>query len=162
MTAAFVRSPELLTAAHRLERFACARPELADWLRTRALPNQSSGSSRTYVVTSPDDPMEVVGFYALAPGAIDPRQATGALRRNAPSPLPVFLLARLAVHDGWVGRGLGHGLLKDAYLRARQAAAIVGGKALVTHAIDDAAKRFHLKHGFVPSPLHPLTLMIGL
>lgn len=159
---ALVRPPELLTTSHRLDGFECAEASLASWLRERARPNQSSGASRTYVLTRSDVPGDVVGFYALAPGAIDVRSATPAIRRNSPSPVPVFLLARLAVHADWGGRGLGSGLLKDAYLRAQRASAIVGGKALVTHAIDDTAKGFYLKHGLIESPLCPLTLMVGL
>lgn len=79
-----------------------------------------------------------------------------------PDPLPVIVLGRLAVHDDWTGHGIGSGLLKDAVLRTLQAAEIIGASALLCHAIDDDAKAFYLKHGFVESPLQPLTLMLGL
>jgi GNAT superfamily N-acetyltransferase len=79
-----------------------------------------------------------------------------------PDPLPVIVLGRLAVHTNWAGRGIGTGLLKDAVLRAIQASALIGVRALLCHAIDEEAMSFYLKHGFVSSPLDPLTLMLGL
>lgn len=79
-----------------------------------------------------------------------------------PNPLPVIVLGRLAVHEDCSGRGIGSGLLKDAVLRALQAAEIVGACALLCHAIDDEAKAFYVKHGFAASPLQPLTVMLGL
>lgn len=79
-----------------------------------------------------------------------------------PSPVPVFVLGRLAVHEEWTGQGIGAGLLKDALLRCVQAADIVGGRALLCHAIDEEAKAFYLKHGFQLSPMEPLTLMLGI
>ena len=105
---------------------------------------------------------QVVGYHALAPGAVGPQAATGAIRRNMPAPIPVFVLGRLAVDENWSGRGIGSGLLKDALLRCALAADIVGGRALLCHAIDEDAKQFYLKHGFAPSPIEPLTVMISL
>jgi predicted N-acetyltransferase YhbS len=131
-------------------------PALDDWLRRRALANQESGASRTHVVAIG---RRVVGYYALAAGAVAPA-ATGRVRRNMPDPVPVMVLGRLAVDVGWQGRGLGRALLCDALLRTLQAADIAGIRAILVHAIDDDARRFYQRCGFRPSPIDPLTLMI--
>lgn len=153
-------APALLTAEHNCSAFSCRHASLTEWLQKRAWTNQASGGSKTYVVCAQDQ--VVVGYYALAPGAVTPQMAPGAVRRNMPNPVPVFVLGRLAVHSAWGGRGIGSGLLKDALMRCMQAAAIIGGRALLCHAIDDEAKAFYLKHGFQPSPIEPLTVMLGL
>jgi GNAT superfamily N-acetyltransferase len=103
-----------------------------------------------------------VGYYALATGAVALTAATGRTRRNMPDPVPVMVLGRLAVDRTYQGRGLGRGLLRDAVLRTRQAAAIVGVRALLVHAISDEAAHFYQRCGFVPSPLDTTTLMITL
>ena len=104
----------------------------------------------------------VVGYYALAAGSVSVELAKGRLRRNMPDPLPAIVLGRLAVHTDWEGRGVGRGLLKDAVKRSIQAAVLIGVRALMCHAIDEDAKSFYLKHGFVQSPLDAMTLMLGL
>lgn len=109
-----------------------------------------------------DERGDVIGYYALAAGAVSHELASGAIRRNMPDPVPVVVLGRLAVHTDWVGRGLGRGLLKDALQRTLQLAGELGIRALLCHAIDDDAKAFYRKHGFVESPIEPLTLMLGL
>jgi GNAT superfamily N-acetyltransferase len=152
--------PTLITAEHDCSAFSCRHEALTEWLQKRALANQASGGSKTYVVCS--EAGNVVGYYALAPGAVAPQVATGAVRRNMPSPVPVFVLGRLAVHQDWSGMGIGSGLLKDALVRCTQAAEIVGGRAILCHAIDEEAKAFYLKHGFQQSPIEPLTVMLGL
>lgn len=152
--------PVLITAEHNCSAFSCRHEALAEWLQRRALANQASGGSKTYVVCS--EAGDVVGYYALAPGAVTPQVATVAVRRNMPTPVPVFVLSRLAVHKDWSGMGIGSGLLKDALLRCAQAAEIVGGRAILCHAIDEEAKAFYLKHGFQQSPIEPLTVMLGL
>lgn len=103
-----------------------------------------------------------MGYYALAAGAVSREHAPGRIRRNAPDPVPVIVLGRLAVHVDMPRRGIGRGLLKDAVLRTLQASEQVGARALLCHAIDDAAKAFYLKHGFVESPIHTMTLMLPL
>jgi GNAT superfamily N-acetyltransferase len=153
-------TPSPITAEHDCSAFSCRHETLTEWLQKRALANQSSGGSRTYVVCA--DGSNVVGYYALAPGAVSPETTTGAIRRNTPTPVPVFVLGRLAVHEKWSGMGIGTGLLKDALLRCAQAAEIVGGRALLCHAVDEEAKSFYLKHGFIVSPVEPLTVMLGL
>jgi len=148
-----------LTAAHRLDAFQCAEPALENWLKQRALRNQNDGSSRTFVVCVGAD---VVGYYALAAGSVLHAQAPGNVRRNMPEPIPVAILARLAVHSGWSGRGLGADLLKDAVLRVTRLAGEMGIRALVCHAISAEAKRFYLHHAFVESPIEPMTVMLNV
>ena len=152
--------PVPLTADHDTAVFKCRHDSLSAWLSKRALANAATGASRTYVVC--DEQRRVIGYYALAAGSISGEAAPGRLRRNMPDPLPVIVLGRLAVHTDWSGRGVGSGLLKDAVLRSIQAAELIGARALVCHAIDVEAKAFYLKHGFIESPLDPLTVLVGL
>lgn len=149
--------PEKLHAEHDLSDFESGEPALDDWLRRRALSNESSGTSRTYVVCVG---RKVVGYYALSAGAVAHTHATGRFKRNMPDPIPVLILGRLAVDKTCHGKGVGTGLLRDAVLRTLQAAEIAGVRAILVHAISESAKRFYEKYGFVPSPLDPLTLMI--
>jgi predicted N-acetyltransferase YhbS len=152
--------PVPITADHDTSLFNCRHDALNQWLRRRALGNASSGATRTYVVCAEE--RRVVGYYALAAGSLDIELAATRLRRNMPDPLPVVVLGRLAVDNGWLGRGLGGGLLKDAVLRSLQAAELIGTCALLCHAIDDDAKAFYERHGFVESPMQALTMMLGL
>ena len=154
---ATIGAPEHLSASHDVAAFDSGEPSLDDWLRKRALANEASGASRTYVVCAGD---RVVGYYALATGAVAQQQAPGRVRRNMPEPIPVMVLGRLAVDRAYRGRGLGVGLLRDAVLRTRQAAAIGGIRAVLVHAISHEAKRFYERCGFSPSPLDPMMLMI--
>ncbi|MDP1649672.1 MAG: GNAT family N-acetyltransferase [Rubrivivax sp.] len=160
MTATGPGAPVPLTAAHDTSAFTCRHESLGTWLHKRALANATSGASRSYVVC--DDQNRVIGYYALAAGAGASESAPGRLRRNMPDPLAVIVLGRLAVHSDWSGRGIGSGLLKDAVLRSAQAAELIGVRALMCHAIDDEAKAFYLKYGFVESPLDTRTVLGGL
>lgn len=150
-------APEHLTSAHDVSAFDCGIPALSEWLRKRALPNEESGASRTYVVCSEG---RVVGYYALASGGVTLASAPGRVRRNMPDPLPVMILGRLAVERGWQGRNIGRGLLRDAILRTLQAAEIAGIRAILVHAISGDAKRFYERYGFSALPLDPMTLMV--
>lgn len=152
-----LRPPERLTAAHLLEEFRSNEPELDEWLRRRALENEATGASRTYVVCTG---RRVVGYYALATGAVDRAAAPGRVRRNMPNPVPVMVIGRLAVDAAFQGRGLGSALLRDAVLRTLRAAEIAGVRAILVHAISENAKRFYERHGFGVSPTDPMTLMI--
>lgn len=149
-----------LDDGHWLDGFECSQAELARWLVRRARKNQAAGASRCFVVCGDDQ--NVVGYYALAAGAVSQARAPGAIRRNLPEPIPVAVLARLAVHSRWAGKGIGRGLFKDAVLRTLQASRELGIRALLCHAIDEKARSFYLKHGFVESPIDPMTLMLGL
>lgn len=152
-------SPTLLTADHQRHDFACGVDALDDWLKRRALSNQLSGASRTYVVT---DESRVVGYYCLASGAMALNHAPPALKRNMPDPVPMAILGRLAVDFAWRGRGLGVALLQDAVLRTLRAASIVGIRGLLVHALSEPAKAFYQHHGFVASPTQPMTLILSL
>ena len=153
-------APQPLTARHLLDSFDCGEPSLNDRLEHRALPNQLAGATRTFVVESSDD--RVVGYYALAAGAVSRSAATSSIRRNMPDPVPVLVLARLAVDRHAQGMQLGAALLQDAVNRAVSVSQNAGVRALLVHALDDKAKQFYLHYGFAESPLHPLTLMLPL
>lgn len=152
-----VNPPEKLRPDHNVSGFDSRVPSLDDWLRRRALQNQISGASQTYVISVG---ARVVGYYALANGAVALREATGRVRRNTPDPVPVMVIGRLAVDKAFQGRGLGQALLRDAVLRTVQAADIAGIRAMLVHAISEDAKLFYERRGFRPSPLDPMTLMV--
>jgi GNAT superfamily N-acetyltransferase len=152
-----LRAPEKLRAEHDLSGFECGEPSLDDWLRRRALPNEKSGASRTYVVCTG---LHVVGYYALAAGAVAHVEAPGRIRRNMPDPVPVMIIGRLAVHKDHQGRKIGPSLLRDAVLRTLQAADVAGIRAILVHAISERARQFYEDCGFMASPMDPMTLMI--
>jgi len=156
-----VSAPEPLAAHHALEQFDWGAASLNDWLRKRALRNQASGASRTFVVCDDD---RVIAYSALSSSAVALDSATGRLRQNMPDPVPVVVLGRLAVDVGFQGRGLGRGLIQDAGRRVLQAADEIGIRGGIMHAIDDNAKPFYQRLGFDVSPLdpNPMTLMINL
>jgi GNAT superfamily N-acetyltransferase len=149
--------PEKLTASHDVSQFECGETALDSWLKRRALQNEETGASRTYVLRAGQ---EIAGYYALATGAIAHAEAAGRVRRNMPDPVPVIILGRLAIASKFQRRGIGTALLRDAVLRILQAAEIAGIRAIMVHAISDQAKRFYEKYGFTPSPADPMTLMI--
>src|ERR1700730_8346921 len=152
-----IGAPEHLTAAHDISALECGVANLTEWLEKRALLNEETGASRTYVVCSAG---RVVGYYALASGGVALAQAPGRVRRNMPDPLPVMVVGRLAIEKGWQGRNIGRSLLRDAVLRTLQAAEIGGIRAILVHAISEDAKRFYERYGFSASPVDPMTLMI--
>lgn len=151
--------PALLNAEHLLDGFACGTPTLDDWLKRRARANQISGASRTYVVAEAG---KVVAYYCLASGALALNDAPTGLKRNMPDPIPMAILGRLGVDQSWQGRGLGVALLRDAVERTQAASAILGIRGLLVHALSDQAKAFYEHHGFVASPVRPMTLVMSL
>lgn len=155
-----LQAPEPLAPAHRIDAFECGEAVLDEWLKRRALPNQLSGASRTFVVADADH--RVHGYYAMAAGAVSHPLATSAVRRNMPDPVPVMVLARLAVDRRAQGIKLGASLLQDAVNRAVVVSQSAGVRALLVHAIDDRAKQFYEHYGFTVSPVHPMTLMLRL
>ena len=157
---ACLSAPEPLCADHDLSAFACGEASLDDWLKRRALANQLSGASRTFVVL--DENRFVVGYYALAAGAVAHERATGSIRRNMPDPIPVLVLGRLAVAQRAQGVKLGAALLQDAVLRAMAVSENAGVRALLVHALNESARAFYAHYGFQESPLDPLTLMLRL
>ncbi|WP_447603185.1 GNAT family N-acetyltransferase [Nitrospira sp. Nam80] len=154
-----ISPPKKLSTEHDLSDFNSGEAVLDDWLRRRALQNEAIGTSRTYVVCFNE---RVVGYYTLASGAVTRAAAPGKVRRNMPDPVPVMVLGRLAVDREFQREGIGTGLLRDAILRTLQAADIAGIRAILVHAISEAARRFYESHGFISSPVDPLTVMITL
>ncbi len=133
---------------------------LDDWLKRRAFANQVSGATRTFVVA--DAEQTARGYYALAAGAVAHQVATRAIRHNMPDPVPVLVLARLAVDTRAQGIKLGAALLQDAVNRAVAVSQNAGVRALLVHALNDRARQFYEHYGFQTSPVHPMTLMLRL
>ncbi len=154
-----LRAPEPINEAHQIGIFDSGVPALDDWLKRRARANQASGASRTYVVC---EEQRVVGYYALASGAVAIETASGRLRRNMPDPVPVVVLGRLAIERSFQKHGLGRALVCDAAKRVVRAAEVIGIRGIVVHAVSPDAKAFYLALGFEASPLEPLTLMATL
>lgn len=152
-------TPTPLLATHVKDEFDCGEAVLNDWLKKRALKNESSGASRTFVVCQVN---KVVGFYVLATGSVMHQHAPSKVRRNMPEPIPVMILGRLAVSKDVQSVGLGRGLLRDAILRTLGVSKQAGIKALLVHALSDAANKFYRQCGFIESPLDPMVLMITL
>jgi GNAT superfamily N-acetyltransferase len=155
-----LNAPQPLASSDRLDEFDCGESVLDEWLKRRALPNQISGASRTFVVT--DQEQRVWGYYAMAAGAVAHQMATSPVRRNMPDPLPVMVLARLAVDHRAHRLKLGASLLQDAVNRAVAVSHNAGVRALLVHALHERAKLFYEHYGFQVSPTHPLTLMLRL
>ena len=151
--------PELLTDEHQIGGFNSGEPVLDNWLIRRARANQVSGASRTYVVSQAK---RVVGYYALASGAIAQAGVPGKFRRNMPDPIPVVVLARLAIDRNYQGHGLGRALFCDAARRVVQAADSIGIRGIIVHAISDDARRFYIALGFDPCPAEANTLVVTL
>lgn len=151
---------EKLQQLHAVDAFDCSNQDLNRFLQQYALPNQSSGASTTYVGLVDET---VTGYYSLAVGSVEYEQAPERVTKGlAHHPIPVMLLARLAVNRQWHRKGVGAGLLKDAMLRTLQAADIVGIRALLVHAKNDNTKLFYQRFDFIPSPSDPLHLLILL
>jgi predicted N-acetyltransferase YhbS len=149
--------PELLSDRHKISDFKSGEESLDDWLNRRARANQVSGSTRTYVLCANE---RVIGYYALALGVVAVGSASGRFRRNMPNPIPVAVLARLAVDLDWQGQGIGRALFRDAVRRVSQAADAIGIRGIVVHAISEQAKSFYVALGFDPSPREPMMLMV--
>jgi GNAT superfamily N-acetyltransferase len=154
--------PAPINEKHDVSRFDCGKVALNDWLRSRALKNEGK-ASRCFVVC---DGQSVVGFYALAAGAVRhdqaPRSPTAALKRNMPTQIPVLVLGRMAVDGTQQGKGLGGWLLKDALQRALSVASDIGARAVLVHAIDQEVVPFYTQYGFRPFPGGELTLFLSI
>lgn len=157
VTGAYGR-PVPLEARHDVDGFSSGNDVLDDWLKSVALKAEGR-SARTYVVCEGD---AVVGYYCLATGGVTRASAPGSVRRNAPDPVPVMVIGRLAVTDRCKGQGIGSGMLRDALRRVLQAAEIVGCRAVVVHAIDDKAAAFYAAHGFAEFPAATRTLFLPI
>ncbi len=149
---------EKLRREHILDSFDCGKEDLNRFLNRQAWNNQQSNSAQTYVLVKD---LVVVGYYSLAASSISHDQATERVKKGlARHPVPVILLARLAVDTSLQGRGIGPALLKDALLRTAKAADTIGARALLVHAKDDNAKGFYEHFTFEPSPSDPYHLML--
>jgi GNAT superfamily N-acetyltransferase len=149
---------EKLAGRHAVEGFDCGQEALNRFLTRFALPSQQANASQTYLGLAD---ATVVGFYTLVVGEVAYDDAPERLTKGlAHHPVPLMLLARLAVVAAWKGRGVGAGLLKDAMRRTVRVADIVGIRALAAHAKDDAARAFYEHFGFIASPTDPLHLFI--
>ncbi len=159
MIGAAFGAAEKLGADHDLSRFDCGKEPLNRFLQRFALINQRANSAQTYVVCG--EAKIVVGYHSLAVGAVEPAAAPGRVVKGlARQPVPVMLLARLAVDRSAQGGGLGKALLKDALRRTAQAADIAGIRALLVHAKDEEAEAWYEKFDFEPSPTDPLHLFL--
>jgi GNAT superfamily N-acetyltransferase len=153
--------PHPITDEHNVAGFACGRPALDDWLRTRAKRSHHHGNAKTQVVVD-TEAGRVIAFYSLAPGSAVRDQLVRKLRDNAPDPVPMILLARLAVDTAYTGRGIGPHLLLDAFRRCVAAADQIGGRGVMTHAKDEEAARFYLRWKFQRMPSNPLLLVMPI
>ena len=155
-----LHGPEPLGPQHRWEGFDCGKPALNDWLLRHARQAQGSGSAKTFVVVDDD---RVAGYFSLTVGQIDTLDAPERIRKGMGQyPLPVVILARLAVSTTDQGRGIGVGLLQDAIRRTMLIAEHAGIRAMLTHPIDEDATRFYTRFGFIASPLREQQLLLLL
>lgn len=151
-------APVPLQAFHDVNGFSCGVESLDVWLKQRALKNQVSGASRTFVLCE-ENSSEVLAYYALASSAVVSEVATGRLRRNMPDPIPVVVLGRLAIDQHLQKKGIGRALVRDACLRVVAASEAIGIRGLLIHALSLEAKAFYEQVGFEPSPFDPMMLM---
>jgi GNAT superfamily N-acetyltransferase len=152
-------APELLTVDCEVEAFMSGVESLDTWLKRRAMKNQVTGASRTFVAC---DGRRVAAYYALASSAVAVVEATGRFGRNMPDPVPVVVLRRLAVDKSFQGNGVERALVRDADYRVIQAADTIGIRGLLVHALSAEAKAFYEHIGFDASARDPMTLMITL
>jgi GNAT superfamily N-acetyltransferase len=152
--------PEPLGVEHQLEGFDCGKPALDDWLLRHARQAQGSGSAKTFVVA---DGARVAGYFSLTVGQVDTLDAPERIRKGMGQyPVPVVILARLAVSRQDQGRGMGFGLLQDAIRRTMLIAEQAGIRAMLTHPIDEEAAKFYTRFGFIASPLREQQLLLLL
>lgn len=155
-----LQSPQPLGVQHQLDGFDCGKPPLNEWLQRHARQAQASGSAKTFVVA---EAKRVAGYFSLTVGQIDTLDAPERIRKGMGQyPLPVVILARLAVATQDQGRGLGVGLLQDAIRRTLMIAEQAGVRAMLTHPIDEEAAQFYSRFGFVASPLREQQLLLLL
>lgn len=155
-----LRGPEPLGAQHRLEGFDCGKPALNEWLLRHARQAQGSGSAKTFVVADED---RVAAYFSLTVGQVDTLDAPERIRKGMGQyPVPVVILARLAVATQDQGQGIGFGLLQDAIRRTMLISEQAGIRAMLTHPIDEEAARFYRRFGFEGSPLRELQLLLLL
>lgn len=150
--------PEPLRGKHDLGSFSCGEESLDSWLHRYSRHAEAAGSARVFVTT---DGTHVIGYYALAVGQVEAKDGTARLAKGQPrgKPVPVVILARLAVDRRHQEKGVGRSLLQDALSRSFEAAQAVGIRALLVHAYEEA-RELYLRFGFEPSPTDPLHLIL--
>jgi len=154
-----ITAPTGLTKHHDISEFDCGNVSLNEWLENKAISNDTKNASRCFVIC---DANRVIGYYALATGAVDRSKAPSKIKRNMPDPIPVLVLGRLAIDSSYQGQSLGSHLLKDCMLRAIAVSEHIAFKALLVHAISEDAKRFYTYFGFKESPIDPMTIFLSL
>jgi predicted N-acetyltransferase YhbS len=142
--------PRALRSSDRRGEFDCGETSLNDWLNERAVKNETTGASRTFVST--DNSGSIAGYYCLSASSLALEEAAGRVKRNMPAPIPVILIARLAVDNRFRGVGLGASLLQDAVLKGLEASRIVGARAFIVHALSASAESFYSRFGFQLMP----------
>jgi len=153
--------PAPITAENDVAAFDCGEDSLTQYLKRFALMNTAAGVARTYVTAAVGQPFVVVGYYSLAAGSVERAAVPERVAKGTPHhPVPVVLLARLAVDRQFQGKGIGKSLLQHALQRTLSAANVIGVRAVLVHAKHAAAAAFYLGFGFVPSPTDPLHLML--
>lgn len=154
-----ILAPALITPEMNLDNFSSGKLALDDWLRDYALQAKQSHTANTFVVQ--DQNGEIVGYYSLSMGQIAQIEGTDRIRKGTGRhPIPVIVLARMAVDKRFQGNGIGKGMLRDAVIRGVNISDEVAFRAIITHPIDDEARNFYLKFGFTPSPISSGQLMI--
>jgi GNAT superfamily N-acetyltransferase len=155
-----LRAPESLDARHQLDTFDCGKPTLNNWLIHHARQAQGCGSAKTFVVA---DDRRVAAYFSLTVGQIDTLDAPDRIRKGMGQyPIPVVILARLAVDRAYHGQGIGAGMLRDAVRRTMLIAEQAGIRAMLTHPIDAKATEFYTRFGFIASPLREQQLLLLL
>jgi predicted N-acetyltransferase YhbS len=139
--------PRPITANDDVSTFACGQQTLDNWLHLRAIKNEADGNSRTFVTIERETGL-IAGYYCLSSHSVSREEASGSLRRNAPDPIPVVLIGRLAVDSRFQGQGVGYSLLQDALSKGIEAANLVGSRAFLVDALDRTAVTFYEKFGF--------------
>lgn len=151
-----ISAPEPLDPSHDVTNFSCGKPSLDHWLQMRALANQRRGFTVVMVV---HEAGRVVGYYGLAPTAAVPLVLPRSIRTGQPpNPVPCLLLGQIAVDQAFAGQGIATGLLRHAFARCVAGAELIGGRALMVHAVDADAARFWRRWDFLPSKDDPLVL----
>lgn len=152
------RGPVLLESSHQIDKFRSDVEALDVWLRTRALANQSSGTSRTWIVKESESDA-VVGYYASSTASVLRSIVPNAMRRNQPEEMPAVLLGRMAVDHRHQSHGLGASMLKHLFLKVQEISMVVGVRLILVHAKSDEARAFYQHFGFESSPQDQLTMV---
>jgi GNAT superfamily N-acetyltransferase len=156
-----ISQPQPLDSSHDITEFDSGNTTLDEWLKKRALKNQSSSASRTFIINETRN-HRVIGYYSLATGSVERAITSNNFSRNMPEPIPVIILGRLAIDKNFQNQRIGSHLLKDALLRILTISDNVGVRGVLVHAISEKAKQFYLNYGFVESPIEPMTLLLSI